>query len=100
MNEETGADVNVKVAGQEIAIKNVKSLNTLATVAGLVVSICGFTIGWFIFEAHAKGTEKRDETLITVLKDLTTVQRVTNCLTATPEAQREAKLAQCERIAR
>jgi hypothetical protein len=99
-NNMEGADVALKVAGQEFNVRNVKSLNTLATVATLVVSVCGFTIGWFLLDAHAQGTSKRDDTLISVLKEQAIAQRITNCLMATPQDQRENKLATCERIAR
>lgn len=107
MSEENGADVSVSVAGQTFNVRNVKSLNTLATVATLIVCICGFTIGWFVVEAHSKDTVKKDADLVLVLREFTQAQkeanvtaRVTNCLMATPQDQREAKLAQCERIAR
>ena len=98
--EKNGADVAVKIAGQEFNVRNVKSLNTLATVATLVICVCGFTIGWFLIDAHATSTTKRDDTLISVLKEQAIAQRVTNCLMATPQDQRESKLPTCERIAR
>lgn len=107
MSEENGADLSVNVAGQQVQIRNVKSLNTLATVATLCVCICGFAVGWFVMEAHSKGQEKKDSDLVTILREMNTTnrelvitQRVTNCLMATPQDRREAAVPTCERIAR
>lgn len=100
MSEENGADVNLEVGGQKIAVRNVKSLNTLATVATLIMVICMAVIGYQMLDAHAQHSVKNTDTLISVLKEQAVAQRVTNCLMATVQEQREAKLATCERIAR
>ena len=113
MSEENGngADVEATIAGQQVRVRNIKSLNTLATVSTLIVSICGFTIGWFIFDAHSKDTGKKDDALIVVLKDLAKShrdaareqvkeQRVLNCLISTDQKDRRRAYEDCERIAR
>ena len=46
MAEETnGADVAVEIAGQKVNLRNIKSLNTLATVATLIVAcVLGYIV--------------------------------------------------------
>ena len=103
MSEENGADVNLEFGGQKVAFRNVKSLNTLATVATLVVVIL---IGYVIFEhktdARAEGVAlaNRDAQLSQAIREMASSNRVLACLMATKQDDREAKLAQCERIAR
>ena len=110
-DEQNGADVNVEVAGQKVAIRNVKSLNTLATVATLIVVICGFTIGWNLLDAHAKGGDKREEALTVALKELARShreasrdqvkeQRMLNCLIVADQKDRRRAFEDCERISR
>lgn len=97
---DNGADVDLKLGGQEISVKNVKSLNTLLTAATFIALVCGGFMLWQVVDAHAKSADKLNDALISTLKELTISQRVTNCLMATPQDQREAKLQLCERIAR
>ena len=103
MSEENGADVSVNVAGQQINLRNVKSLNTLATVATLIICIL---IGYVVFEhktdARAEGVAlaQRDAQLSNAIREMASSNRVLACLMATKQDDREAKLAQCERIAR
>lgn len=96
MSEETGADVALEVGGQKFNVRNVKSLNTLLTFAGFVGMVL---IGYVLYEHK---TEDKDfkGALVATLKEFTVAQRITNCLMATPQDQREAKLTTCERIAR
>ena len=107
MSEDNGADIAVRVAGQEVNLRNVKSLNTMATVATLIIVICGFTIGWFLLDAHAKGGEKKDVDLSSVLREMVQVnreiaqgQREMNCLISLPTERRESQSDICKRIAR
>lgn len=97
---DNGADIDVEVAGQKVNVKNIKSLNTLLTAATFIALICGGFMLWQVVDAHAKSADKLNDALISTLKELTISQRVTNCLMATPQDQREAKLQSCERIAR
>ena len=111
MSEENGADVAVKVAGQEVTLRNVKSLNTLATVATLIIVICGFTIGWNLLDAHAKGGEKKEAALVSALQELAKShrdasrdqvkeQRMLNCLIVADQKDRRRAYEDCERISR
>lgn len=50
---ETVADVSLKFAGQEVNVKNVKSLNTIATICTLIATC---TIGVFIY-FHEAGAQ-------------------------------------------
>ena len=111
MSEENGADVAVKIAGQEVNLRNVKSLNTLATVATLIIVICGFSIGWNLLDAHAKGGEKRESALVAALNDLAKTQRdasrdqvkeqrMLNCLIVADQKDRRRAYEDCERISR
>lgn len=52
--QESGADLSLKVAGQEINVKNVKSLNTAATLATL---ICVCVLGVFVY-FHEVGAQQ------------------------------------------
>ena len=111
MSEENGADVAVKIAGQEVNLRNIKSLNTLATVATLIIVICGFTIGWNLLDAHAKGGEKKEAALVSALQELAKShreasrdqvkeQRMLNCLIVADQKDRRRAYEDCERIAR
>ena len=95
MSEE-GADVQVEVAGQKVNLRNVKSLNTLATVATLFATLL---IGYAFLE-HKAEAKDHGSALVSVMREMAVNQRVTNCLMATPQDQRENKLPICERIAR
>ena len=96
MSEENGADVSLNLAGQQINVRNVKSLNTLLTVA------CAVGVGFlaYLIWEHKGDAKEVNTALVQTLKELTVSQRVTNCLMATRQEEREAKLPVCERIAR
>lgn len=96
MSEETGSDVALEVGGQKLNVTNVKSLNTMATIATLM--ICGFVL-YFIWE-HKIDDRQFKEQVVSAIKAQAESNRVLACLMATPQNEREAKLAQCERIAR
>lgn len=81
--ERNGADVDLKVAGQEVRLKNIKSLNTLATVATLIV-VC--LIGYALYTHAQDSKDDRREFLQAIkeqtsaIKEQTDVQREGNCL--------------------
>ena len=109
-----GADVAVKIAGQEFNLRNIKSLNTLATVTNLIgVCLIGYML--FIHQVDAKdgvkevaaelkaankeaAIERREASKqqADLLKELGRAAREQNCLIATgvtalpPERRREA----------
>lgn len=84
-DEETnGADVEVSLAGQTARIKNVKSLNTIVTIAVLVVVVA---IGVVVY-GHAAETRDAGKELVQALKDVTQVVREANCLNSLPPEKR------------
>jgi hypothetical protein len=96
MSEEqkTGADVEVEIAGQKVNLKNVKSLNTLATVATLIlVCVLGYA-----FYVHAGETKDASKDLVQALKEMTSAAREQNCLISMPMERRDPEL--CRRLAR
>jgi hypothetical protein len=58
--ERNGADISAKIAGQEINVKNVKSLNTILTLATLLVGVGMATLLW----THADGADKTSQALL------------------------------------
>lgn len=62
--------------------------------------------GYILWEHKAEAKQDNNNIAMAIReftlaqKESTVVQRVTNCLMATRQEEREAKLAQCERIAR
>lgn len=119
MAEETnGADVAVEIAGQKVNLRNVKSLNTLATIATLIV-VC--LIGYMVFThtADAKDNGKEiaaelkaqnketaailkdaNRELSEVLKELARAAREQNCLLSLPQEKRIENVEICKRISR
>lgn len=95
MSEETnGADVDLKVAGQEVRLKNIKSLNTLATFAILIiVSLTAY--GGYL---HVSETKDASRELVGALKEMTQAAREQNCLISMPIDRRDPEL--CRRISR
>lgn len=109
MAEESGngADVDVSIAGQQVKLKNIKSLNTLATVATLIlVCVLGYAFWEHKVDAQAQGMA-RDSMLTTAFKEISNSQkemaqavREGNCINSFPEAERENKVEHCRRITR
>lgn len=105
--QQNGADVDVSIAGQQVKLKNIKSLNTLATVATLVlVCVLGYAFWEHKVDAKAEGLA-RDSMLTTAFKEIANSQkemaqavREGNCINSYPEAERETKVEQCRRITR
>jgi hypothetical protein len=114
MSEENGADVNLNVAGQQIAIRNVKSLNTLATIATLIlVVLLGYAFWEHKLDASAQeirretSLAKRDDLIATAINNQTKEQRISNCLmdkmlNSEPAQRRSGgtHLPECERMVR
>ena len=105
--------IDAEVAGQRLSMK-VSSLNTVATVAGLVVGCVTMTVlyihmGQTRSEAAIIKTDAaaiREDTrmltreIVSALKDLTQTQRESNCINTFPESQRAANVEMCKRMAR
>lgn len=100
MGTEPQEELDADIAGQKLKIKTA-SLNTIATVATLVV-VC--LIAYVLFEhrmdAKAGGLAMTDAVLnmVKAQQDTTRAHRETNCLMGIPEAQRESKADWCKRI--
>lgn len=93
--EAGGADIDLEVAGQKARIKNVKSLNTICTIAVLVVvSVLGYA-----FYVHAAETKDAGKELVQALKEVTQVVREANCLNSLP-AERRPDPDYCRRLSR
>lgn len=94
--QQSGADVDLKFAGQEVKLKNVKSLNTILTlIAAGAASFCVYLV--FQHQAEAKeagisfvGALKEQTRAI---QEQTAVQREGNCLLVFKDSE------QCRRIA-
>lgn len=63
-SEQTGADLNLKFAGQEVNLRNVKSLNTIAT---LVTMLLVGTLGVFLY-FHEVNAQHDKSTLASTLQ--------------------------------
>ena len=75
--------------------------------ATLIVSICGFTIGWFLWDSHRMEAKENGASMVVALKEFTQSQkesvkeqRVLNCLISTDQKDRRRAYDECERIAR
>jgi hypothetical protein len=89
-----GADIDLKLAGQEVKLKNVKSLNTLATVATLIVAcVLGYA-----FYVHAGETKDASKELVLALREMAQAAREQNCLISVPIERRDPEL--CRRLSR
>ena len=77
--------------------------------AEFIAIICLFLLGLFGYilwehKGDAKAADERlaqrDTQIASAIRDMASSSRVLACLMATKQEEREAKLAQCERIAR
>lgn len=96
MAETNGADVELDIAGQKVNFKNIKSLNTGATLATLIlVSVLGYA-----FYVHAGETKDQSKELVSALKEMTQAAREQNCLMRFDQKDRQANADFCKQIAR
>jgi cytochrome c-type biogenesis protein CcmH/NrfG len=64
-NERNGADVSVKVAGQELNVRNVKSLNTILTALSFAVLIGIGVLMW----THVVAEDQSNKAILTEIKE-------------------------------
>lgn len=85
-----GVDVDVTFAGSGLRLKNVKSINTFATVGTLMVVCAAAAYGYAVAATHVQETKEASDTLIKAIKEQTQVIREANCLQTYrgPESQR------------
>ena len=124
MADENGADVSLKVAGQEVNLRNVKSLNTIATLitmfgVGLLAMVVynhdsvAQTAQKNVVEATkeanqsiVKALKELNDQNVAALKELTVEQKratfqltVSNCMNESAMKNRSDARQFCERIA-
>jgi hypothetical protein len=98
MSEEkqNGADVDLKIAGQEVKLKNVKSLNTILT----LIAAVGVCFGTYLLVEHKADAKSNGETLTSVMKDMAQAIREGNCINSYPEHERKDNVELCKVRAR
>ena len=86
MEQGEGQELHAKVAGQELDLKNVP-LNTIATIATLIVIAGAAAGGYFWADAHSKETRDASKVFVEAIKDqtaairsATVVAKEQNCL--------------------
>lgn len=98
---QSGADVSLKVAGQEINVKNVKSLNTAAT----LVTLCLVLLIGYAFFLHTEETKTASAAFVGALKEQTTAireqtaaQREQTCIMKFDQRERPNNADFCKQI--
>lgn len=89
-----GADVDLSIAGQQVKLKNIKSLNTLATVTTLMLVIL---LGYVLW-THTNDDKEAKRELTIAIRELGQSAREQNCLISMPIDRRDPEL--CRRISR
>ena len=79
----------------------------MLAVAVLTVSICGFTMGYFLWKMHTEEAKENGHQMVAIFKEFAQgqreavkEQRVLNCLISTDQKDRRRAYDECERIAR
>ena len=90
--ERNGADVDLKIGGQEVRLKNIKSLNTLATVATLIILCTAAAYGY----THIQDSRE----VAVAMRDMAQAIREGNCINSYPEHVRESRVEHCKRMVR
>ena len=105
MSEETPAveELEVGVGDKKLRLRG---SDLLTSVIGMIVC-SGLLLLWFVLSDHRTDAKESTAALILTLKEMTAIQkenvtanRVMNCLIATDQKDREAKLPTCERLAK
>ena|SRR3990167_1555132 len=116
--EPNGADLGIDAFGVKANVKNVKSLNTLATVFTLILAT---TLLYMVFTHNSEAKDglkeiaaefrtsnkevaaalkESNKELSEVLKEMARASRETNCLLAMPPEKRAENVELCKRISR
>lgn len=96
MEQENGADVDLNIAGQKIAVKNVKSLNTIVSLVAAIAACFGV----YLVMGHAADTKDAAREFVGAMKEMTQALRQGNCLNEFPPEKREANAELCKRLSR
>lgn len=92
----------------ETALGKFKILgNNILPGATFIVCVCGFTVGWFLWDAHRMDAKDSSNQMVAIFKEFSQAQkdsvkeqRVLNCLISTDQRDRRRAFEDCERIAR
>ena len=105
MSEETPAVEELEVGVGDKKLK-LRWSDLLTSVIGMIVTSGLVLLGYVLYE-HKSDTKESFSALVSTLKEMTVIQkenvvanRVMNCLIATDQKDREAKLPTCERLAK
>lgn len=105
MSEDSGTQQEVEVVSGDKKLK-LRGSDLLTSVIGMIVC-SGLLLLWFVLDDHRVNAKEDAKTVVQAVKEMTQAQkeavqqqRVLNCLLATPEKDREAKLTICERMAK
>ena len=95
MNDQNnGSDVALEIGGQKMNIRNVKSLNTVATV--LTLFLCGLIL--YIIFTHQQESKQDNRDLSSAMREQTTATREQTCLLKFPEFERRANSDFCKQV--
>ena len=97
MSEENGADVALKVAGQELNIRNVKSLNTVAT---LITMFAVCIIGVYIHFHEANAQSEKVQVAETLRKSNADIANILKEANAIQKEQAQAIVKALEKVER
>lgn len=105
--DKNGVDVDITLAGNGVRLKNVKSLNTVATVATLMIVAGGFSLIYQQISAHAQDARDTGKAFVEAIKEQTAAvkeqtqaAREQNCLISMPIEMRRQDPDACRRISR
>ena len=95
MNEQqNGSDVALEVGGQKLNVRNIKSLNTIATVVTMFLT--GLIL--YILFTHNQEAKQDNRELSVAMREQTAVTREQNCLIKFPENERRANSDFCKQV--
>lgn len=101
--ELNGADIDVVVAGQQVKLRNIKSLNTVCTIITLVI------VTLLAYAMYLHQQDSRDATSLflqavkeqtVAMKDSTVAQREQTCMMRFDQVQRQGQVEFCKSISR
>lgn len=99
-DENTEGSINTPLGG--LTFKGKKTAEFIAIACLFLLGLFGYIL--WEHKADAKSADERlahrDTQIAQAIRDMASSNRVLACLMATRQEEREAKLAQCERIAR
>lgn len=93
---ENGADVDLKLAGQEIRLKNVKSLNTILTLVGAIAAC--FAV--YLLMQHQVEAKEGGKDLAAAMKEVAQAAREQTCIMRFEQKDRVQNADFCKQIAR